>query len=114
VHVCDFVGGILSVPALKMPPLKVPPIAAYGYIYIYKCSILQFLHPAIKNFVCTFKARHFGRQGFLYYSYRAFSAQKLCTFGGGILSACGAQNAAQTVSRGGGAIALIVPMDPPP
>jgi len=33
----------------------------------------------------------------------------ICTFGVGILSACGAQNAAQTASLGGGAMS---PIDP--
>jgi len=31
-----------------------------------------------KNYVRTFKGRHFDRQGFLYYSCRAFGARKLC------------------------------------
>jgi len=43
----------------------------------------------------TFKGLHFGRQGFLYFSYGAFGARKLCLHVWvGILSACGAHNAA--------------------
>jgi len=40
----------------------------------------------MNNFVWTFKGQNFGRQGFLYCSYRAFGARKLCTFRGDILS----------------------------
>jgi len=71
--------------------------------------ITVFASSTTHTFVCTFKVRHLGRQGILNYSYRAFGAQKLCTFGGGILSACGAQNTAPKPYLGGGRS----PLSPP-
>jgi len=50
----------------------------YIYIYLQVFYITVFTSSSIKNFVCTFKGQHFGRQGFLYYSYHAFGARKLC------------------------------------
>ena len=75
---------------------------------IYKYFVLQFSLPALKNFARLRGAK--AQLGFFYHSYRAFGALNFfCTFGGGIFSACGAQNAAPKLSLGGGAIAPIAP-----
>jgi len=82
--------------ALKMPPLKVP-TAAYSQVFY----IAVYASSTIKNFVRTFMLDDIlaAIEGsFIIVSIAALE-NVFCTFGVGILSVCGAQNAAQTVSN---------------